>query len=82
MLLLLACPRCLNARERETRDYQMRRACDDCGALLLLRQHPAPHLVLVCRNCNLVFEGVEGQPAPGMPAVCPNCHTRPGWPEK
>ena len=78
MLLLLACPHCLDARERETRNYQEPHACDDCGALLKLSYNMKPHLLLVCRACGCVFEGVEGQPAPGMRPVCPRCGSAPG----
>ena len=71
MLLLLACPNCLNAIEREKRELQVPATCRDCGALLGLSYDRKPHLVLVCRSYGRVFEGVEGQIAPGVRPLCP-----------
>jgi hypothetical protein len=61
VVLVLACPFCLDARERETRQFQTPQVCPDCGDLLLIDCRLPPHLVLKCRLCGNVFEGVEGQ---------------------
>lgn len=66
VLLTPVCPYCLDARERKTRDYREPRPCPDCGALLMMSYGVKPHLVLKCRACGTVFEGVAGQPAPGL----------------
>ena len=78
MLIVLACPICLDARVRETRALQALSVCPNCGALLLLHERPVPHLVIVCRYCHEVFEGPVGLIAPGIPVRCPKCGTRQG----
>jgi uncharacterized protein YbaR (Trm112 family) len=75
MLPVLVCPSCKKAYQHDTGHYKTPRACVQCGALLLLRPAPLFHLVLVCRRCHEVFEGLFGQFVPGTPNRCPKCGT-------
>lgn len=79
MLLLLGCPHCRDAYERETRDYHTPQACADCGALLQMSYDIEPHLVLMCQACGRIFEGREGQKPPFFDKPrCPACGVEPG----
>lgn len=83
MVLVLGCPHCRDAFERETREYQQPRARADCGALLQMAYNVEPHLVLVCQACGRVYEGVEGQTPPNYydRPHCPDCGVKPGAPD-
>ena len=73
MLACLLSPCCLEAYERETREYSRARPCPDCGAPILMRYDEDPHLVIECRACKRVYERHEGNAAPGFSPQCPDC---------
>jgi predicted RNA-binding Zn-ribbon protein involved in translation (DUF1610 family) len=73
MLTCLLSPCCLEAYERETREYVKPHPCPDCGALILMRFDDAPRLVLKCRKCGRVYDRYESDPLPGFPPTCPDC---------
>jgi hypothetical protein len=83
MLLVLACPHCSDAYERETRSYHEPQAYDDCGALLQMAYNIEANLMQCCRACGSVFEGAEGQTPPmyGRPRY-PACGVEPGCPDE
>lgn len=72
MLIVLACPACLDARPRETRELRDPVACLDCGALFVYS--PALEiLVLRCGKCGHTYQRMEVVvPFGGLPA-CPKC---------
>jgi len=77
MILTLACPGCLTARERETIHLQQPSACRDCGTLFLFSA-TLRLLVIRCQVCGMVYDRRSNQPAPGMQPMCPRCGAAPG----
>ena len=77
VVLTLACPGCLIARERETIHLQQPSACPHCGTLSLFSS-TLRLLVIRCQVCGTVYDRRSPQPAPEMRPVCPRCGAVPG----